>query len=30
MKTILFILLFPLAAMLPGKELQAQVFAINS
>lgn len=30
MKTILFILLLPLAALLPGKELQAQVFAIKS
>ncbi len=30
MKTILFILLFPWTAMLPGKELQAQVFAIKS
>jgi hypothetical protein len=30
MKTILFILIFPLAALLPGKELKAQVFDIKS
>ncbi|MDD2306985.1 MAG: hypothetical protein PHP53_19940 [Prolixibacteraceae bacterium] len=29
MKTILFILIFPLAALLPGKELKAQVFDIK-
>jgi hypothetical protein len=29
MKTILFILIFPLAALLPGKELQAQIFDIK-
>ncbi|HCY40173.1 MAG TPA: hypothetical protein DHV48_02280 [Prolixibacteraceae bacterium] len=30
MKTILFILIFPLAALLPGKELKAQIFDIKS
>ena len=29
MKTILFILILPLAAMLPGKELKAQVFDVK-
>ena len=29
MKTILFILILPLAALLPGKELKAQVFDIK-
>ena len=29
MKTLLFILLLPLAALLPGKELKAQIFDIK-